>query len=43
MTQKIIDADVDLNGIPDEDLAAAGIDSSCNVSNNAHEHHEWPL
>ena len=43
VTQKIIDADVDLNGIPDEDLAAAGIDSSCNVSNNAHEHHEWPL
>ena len=21
----------------------AGIDSTCNVSNNAHEHHEWPL
>ena len=39
VTQKIIDAD----GIPNEDLAAAGIDSTCNVSKNAHEHHEWPL
>ena len=43
VTQKIIDADGDLNDIPNEDLAAAGIDSTCNVSNNAHEHHEWPL
>ena len=43
VTQKIIDAGGDLNDIPNEDLAAAGIDSTCNVSNNAHEHHEWPL
>ena len=43
VTQKIIDADGDLNDIPNYDLAAAGIDSTCNVSNNAHEHHEWPL
>ena len=43
MTQKIIDAYGNLNDIPNEDLAAAGIDSFCNVSNNAHEHHEWPL
>ena len=43
VTQKIIDADGELNDISSEDLAAAGIDSTCNVSNNAHEHHEWPL
>ena len=43
MTQKIIDAGGDLNEVPNEDLEAAGIDSTCNVSNNAHEHHEWPL
>ena len=33
VTQKIIDAGGDLNDSPDEDLAAAGIDSTCNVSN----------
>ena len=43
VTQKIIDADGDLNDISNEDLAEAGIDSACNVSNNAHEHHEWPV
>ena len=43
VTQKIIDAGGDLNDSPDEDLAAAGIDSTCHVSINAHEHHEWPL
>ena len=45
MTQKIIDAGGNLNDIPNEDLAAAGIDSTCHVSNNGyelHEHHEWP-
>ena len=40
VTRKIIDADGDLNDIPNEDLAEAGIDSTCNVSNHAHEHHE---
>ena len=43
MTQKIIDAGGDLNDIPNEDPATDGIDSTCNVSNNAREHHEWPL
>ena len=43
VTQNIIDADGDSNDIPNEDLAAARNDSICNVSNNAHEHHEWPL
>ena len=46
VTQKtidVIDADGDLNDIPNEDLAEAGIDSTCNVSSNAHEHHEWPV
>ena len=43
VTQKIIDAGGNLNDIPNEDLAAASIDSTCNVSNNAHEHHQWPL
>ena len=43
VTQKIIDAGGDLSDIPHEDLATAGIDSACNVSNNALEHHEWPL
>ena len=43
VTQKIIDADGNLNDIPNEDLAEAGIESTCNVSNNAHEHHEWPV
>ena len=32
VTQKIIDADGELNDIPNEDLAEAGIDSTCNVS-----------
>ena len=43
VTQKIFDAGGDLTHIPNEDLATAGIDSTCNLSNNAHEHHEWPL
>ena len=42
VTQKIIDVDGNLNDSSNVDLAAAGIDSACNVSNNAHEHHEWP-
>ena len=43
VTQKVIDAGGDLNDIPNEDLAPAGIDSTCDVSNNAHEHYERPL
>ena len=43
VTQKIIDAGGDLNAIPNEALEAAGIDSTCNVSNNAREHHDWPV
>ena len=43
VTQKIIDAGGDLNDIPNEDLIEAAIDSIRYVSNNAHEHHEWPL
>ena len=43
VTQKCNDAGGDLNDIPNEDLAAAGIDCTCNVSNHAHEHHEWPM
>ena len=43
VTQKIIDAGGDLNDTPNEYLIEAGIDSTCNVSNNAHGHHEWPL
>ena len=43
VTRKNIDADGDLSDISNEDLIEAGIDSTCNVSNNAHEHHEWPL
>ena len=43
VTQKIIDAGGNLNLIPDEDLEAAGIDDACEISNNAHEHHEWPV
>ena len=43
VTLKTIDAGGDLNDIPNEHLAAAGIDTTCNVSKNAHEHHEWPL
>ena len=40
--QKIIDAEGNLNAFTEEELGNAGIDDSCNVSNNAHEHHEWP-
>ena len=43
VTQKIIDTGCDLKDIPNEDLIEAGIDSTCNVSNIAHEYHEWPL
>lgn len=43
VTQKIIDAGGNPNLIPDEDLEAAGIDDACEISNNAHEHHEWPV
>ena len=35
VTQKIIVAGGDLNDNPNEDLAVAGIGSTCNVSNNA--------
>ena len=43
VTQKVIDACGNLNDLPNEDPAAAGIHSTCNVSNNAHKHDEWPL
>ena len=43
VTQKIIDAGSTLNELPNEDLEAAGIASTCNVGKKAHEHHEWPL
>ena len=41
--QKIIDAEGNLNAFTEEELGNAGIDDSCNISNNAHEHHEWPV
>ena len=41
VTQRIIDAGGILNDIPNADLAAAGIDSTCDASSNAHEQHEW--
>ena len=40
--QKIIDANGNLNAFTNEELSAAGIDDSCNISANAHENHEWP-
>ena len=40
--QKIIDAEGNLNAFTEEELGNAGIDDSCNISNNAHEHHQWP-
>ena len=40
--QIIIDAEGNLNAFTEEELGNASIDDSCNVSNNAHEHHEWP-
>ena len=45
VTQKIIDAGGNLNAIADDDLQAAGIDNTCDISNNAHEDHdrEWPV
>ena len=42
VTQRSIDAGGNLNDIPNEDLEVARIDSTCNVSNNVHEHQEWP-
>ena len=42
-TQDIIDAGGTLNLILDEDLEAAGMDDACEISDNAHEHHEWPV
>lgn len=43
MTERIIDAGGDLNLIPDGQLEAAGIDDACEMSNDAHEHHTWPI
>ena len=40
--QKIIGAEGNLNAFTEEELGNAGIDDSCNFSNNAHEHPEWP-
>ena len=40
--QKIIDANDGLNAFTNEELNAAEIDDSCNISPNAHENHEWP-
>ena len=43
VTQKIIDSGVDRNDVSERDLDEAGIDSTCSVSSNAHEGHEWPV
>ena len=42
LIQKMIDANGNLNAFTNEELSAAGIDDSCNISPNAHENHEWP-
>ena len=43
VTQKIIDSGVDRNDVSERDLDEAGIDSTCSVSSNAHDGHEWPV
>ena len=43
VTQQSIDAGAYPDDIRNEVLEVAGIDSNCDVSNNAHEHHAWLL
>ena len=43
VTQKSIDSGADRNDVSERDLDEAGIDSTCSVSSNAHEGHEWPM
>ena len=45
VTQKILDADPDneICNLSTQELRDAQIDIACQISNNAHEHHEWPV